>query len=156
MKKILNTDSGNWYALVARVAIAITIFPHGAQKLLGWYGGAGFEGAMGFLTQSVGLPWIIGFLFIIIEFFAPVLLLLGLFTRVAAASLFLSFLGVMYTDSLHNGFFMNWGGVAGKGEGLEYFVLLYGLFIISVLAGGGKSSLDALLQRRRTEVRIVA
>jgi len=146
------TNTENWTALFARLAIAITIFPHGAQKLLGWFGGAGFEGAMTFMTQTQGLPWIIGFIFILIEFFGPVLLILGLETRLSAAVIFCAFIGVLFADTIHNGFFMNWGRVGGKGEGFEYFILLYGLLIISLIAGGGKASIDAALQKRKVRI----
>jgi len=143
MKKIIETNESNWPALLARLALAITIFPHGAQKLLGWFGGGGFEGTMTFLTQGAGLPWIIGFLVIIIEFFGPLLLVFGLLTRVAAFAIGVNFIGVVFTAMIHNGFFMNWSMQGGKGEGLEYFILLFGLILISLIAGGGKASIDA-------------
>ncbi|MEO5649294.1 MAG: DoxX family protein [Ginsengibacter sp.] len=145
MNKIIATNSNNWPALIARLALGLTIFPHGAQKLLGWFGGYGFTGTMGYFTGTVGLPWVIGFLFIIIEFFAPLFLFLGLGTRIASAVIIVSFIGVMLTDAIHNGFFMNWAREAGKGEGLEYFVLLFGVAFISLVAGGGKASIDAAL-----------
>jgi len=148
MKKIFATDSSNWPALVARLAVAIAIFPHGAQKLLGWFGGYGFSGTMGFLTGGAGLPWIIGLLVILIEFFAPLFLFFGLGTRIAALAIIANFLGVVAFGHLHNGFFMNWGMEAGKGEGLEYFVLLFGLTIIALIAGGGKASIDAGLAKK--------
>lgn len=147
MKRLLKTNSKSWVALVSRLAIAITIFPHGAQKVPGWFGGAGFSGAMDFMTDTKGLPWVVGFVFIIIEFAAPIFLAVGFLTRISAAAIFIAFIGVMYTDALHNGFFMNWGRVGGQGEGLEYFVLLYGLLIISLIAGGGRGSVDAKLQK---------
>lgn len=67
MKKLLSTNSNNYTALIARLALGITIFPHGAQKLLGWFGGFGYTGTMGFLTGQANLPWILAFLVIIIE-----------------------------------------------------------------------------------------
>lgn len=145
MKSILATNSGNWAPLFARLAIAIAIFPHGAQKLLGWFGGGGFSGTMGFFTHTVGLPWIIGFLVIMIEFFAPLLLVLGLLTRLAAFAIGVNFIGVLFSSILPNGFFMNWSMQGGKGEGIEYFVLLFGLVIVSLIAGGGKASIDGAL-----------
>jgi putative oxidoreductase len=147
MKNIINTNADNWTALFARWALAITIFPHGAQKLLGWFGGNGFNGTMDFFTKISGLPWIIGFLVIIIEFFGPILLILGWGTRLAACAIAGNFLGILFSVHLRNGFFMNWGGVAGKGEGLEYFILLFGLIIISLIAGGGKASIDAAMAK---------
>jgi putative oxidoreductase len=151
MKKIIGTNTNNWAALLARLALAITIFPHGAQKLLGWFGGGGFEGSMTFLTQGAGLPWIVGFLVIIIEFFGPLLLVFGLLTRVAAFAIGVNFIGVVFTAMLHNGFFMNWGMQGGKGEGLEYFILLFGLILISMIAGGGKASLDAAWSGKKVQ-----
>jgi putative oxidoreductase len=153
MNKIIATNPNNYAALIARVAIAITIFPHGAQKLLGWFGGYGFAGTMQFFTGTVGMPWIIGLLFILIEFFAPILLLFGLGTRIAAFALIGGFLGVVFSSIIHNGFFMNWSMEAGKGEGLEYFILLFGLAFVSLIAGGGKASVDSFLTSKTSSQR---
>lgn len=151
---IIKTNPNNWAALFARLAIAITIFPHGAQKLAGWFGGGGFEGTMSFMTQGAGLPWIIGFLVIIIEFFGPLLLVAGLLTRVAAFAIGVNFIGVLFSAILTNGFFMNWGMQGGKGEGIEYFILLFGLIIISLIAGGGRLSMDAALSNKKVQVNL--
>lgn len=148
MNKLIATSTNNWPAFIARLAIFFTIFPHGAQKLLGWFGGGGFNGSIGFFTGTMGLPWIIAFLVIIIEFFGAVLLLLGLMTRIAALAMLVNFLGVLFFVHIHNGFFMNWGMEAGKGEGWEYFIMLFGLILVSLIAGGGKASIDAVLTRK--------
>jgi len=148
MKKILSTDPGNTSALVARLALAIVVFPHGAQKLLGWFGGYGFNGTMGFLTGAAGLPSFIAVLVILIEFFGPLLLVIGFATRIAALGIICNFLGVVWTTHWNNGFFMNWYAQANKGEGLEYFILLFGLALISLIAGGGRASVDAAISRR--------
>jgi putative oxidoreductase len=153
MNKIIATNPNNYAALIARIAIAITIFPHGAQKLLGWFGGYGFAGTMQFFTGTVGMPWIIGLLFILIEFFAPILLLFGLGTRIAAFALIGGFLGVVFSSIIHNGFFINWSMEAGKGEGLEYFILLFGLAFVSLIAGGGKASVDSFLTSKTSSQR---
>ena len=153
MNKILATNPNNYAALIARIAIAITIFPHGAQKLLGWFGGFGFTGTMEYFTGTVGMPWIIGFLFILIEFFAPLFLLFGLGTRIAAFAIIGGFLGVVFSSLIHNGFFMNWSMEAGKGEGLEYFILLFGLALVSLIAGGGKASADSFIISKKISQR---
>lgn len=153
MNKIIATNSNSYAPLIARIAIAITIFPHGAQKLFGWFGGYGFTGTMQFFTGTVGMPWIIGFLFILIEFFAPLFLLFGLGTRIASFAIIGGFLGVVFSSIIHNGFFMNWSMEAGKGEGLEYFILLFGLAIVSLIAGGGKASADAFLTSKKSSQR---
>jgi putative oxidoreductase len=149
MNKILATDTNNWTALIARLSIGITIFPHGAQKLLGWFGGYGFEGTMGFLTTGAGLPYIFALLVILIEFFGSLFLIFGFLTRVSAFGMIALFTGVVLTSHISNGFFMNWGMEAGKGEGLEFFILLFGLTVISLIAGGGKASVDAAISKTK-------
>ena len=64
---LFSTDKNNWAALITRLTIGFVLFPHGAQKLFGWFGGYGFTGTMGFFTGMMHLPWIVGFLVIIIE-----------------------------------------------------------------------------------------
>lgn len=145
MKKLLATNSQNNTALIARLALGIVVFPHGAQKLLGWFGGYGFDGTMGFLTAGAGLPWIIALLVIMIEFFGALFLIAGFATRLAALGIIGNFIGVVATSHLGNSFFMNWYKQPNQGEGLEYFILLFGLAIISFIAGGGKASVDAAI-----------
>jgi putative oxidoreductase len=145
MKKLLATNSENTSALLARLALGVVVFPHGAQKLLGWFGGYGFDGTMNFLTGTAGLPSIIALLVILIEFFGSLLLIAGFATRLAAIGIIGNFIGVIVTSNLHNGFFMNWYAQPNKGEGLEYFILLFGLAIISLIAGGGRASADAAI-----------
>lgn len=151
MKKLLATNSANSLALIARLALGIVVFPHGAQKLLGWFGGNGFTGSMGFLTGAAGLPYLIALLVILIEFFGALFLIAGFATRLAAIGILGNFIGIVVTAQLHNGFFMNWGGQANKGEGLEYFILLFALAIISLIAGGGKASVDAAISKTVTQ-----
>ena len=145
MKKILSTNPNNWTAFFARLALGITVFPHGAQKLLGWFGGYGFTGTMGFLTGQAHLPWIIAFLVIIIEFVGALFLIFGFATRIVAFAMLANFLGVLFTVHIHNGFFMNWSMQPNKGEGFEYFILIYGLALVAIIAGGGKASIDSAI-----------
>jgi putative oxidoreductase len=148
MKRILITNPAGTSALIARLFLAVVIFPHGAQKLLGWFGGYGFNGTMTSLTTNAGLPWIIAFLVIVIEFFAPLFLLFGFLTRVAAFGIGAEFVGVVLKAHIHNGFFMNWYKQPNRGEGLEFFILLFGLVIIGLILGGGRASVDAALSQR--------
>ena len=148
MKKLLSTNPENITALVARLALGIAVFPHGAQKLIGWFDGYGFNGTMGFLTGGAGLPWIVALLVILIEFFGALFLIAGFATRLAAFGVIVNFLGVVLTSHIHNGFFMNWYKQPNQGEGLEYFILLFGLGIVSLIAGGGKWSVGAVLTNK--------
>jgi len=147
MKRILLTDSTNWTALIARLALGIVIFPHAAQKLLGWFGGNGFTGTMGYFTEVLGLPSIVALFVILIEFFGSLFLIFGLLTRVSALGILGLFIGVASTN-LKNGFFMNWTGTQ-SGEGLEYFILLFGLAIIPIILGAGKAGIDSLLVKNK-------
>ena len=148
MKNLFATNPNNWTALIARLALAIVIIPHGAQKLFGWFGGYGFQGTMGFFTGQTGLPYFIALLVILIESIGAFFVFIGFATRIAAFGILANFVGVLLKIHLANGFFMNWAGTQ-KGEGIEYFVLLIGLAIILLITGGGKASVDAALTRNR-------
>jgi putative oxidoreductase len=102
---------------------------------------------MGFLTGTAGLPWIVALLVILIEFFGSLLLIFGFATRVAAFCIIVEFIGVVLSTHIHNGFFMNWYAISQKGEGLEYFILLFGLAIITLINGGGKASVDSVIAK---------
>jgi len=143
MKKIFQTNE-NTTATIIRIVLGAILFPHGAQKLLGWFGGYGFSGTMGFLTGSAGLPWIIAFLVIAIEFFGALALIFGFATRVVAIGIIVLFAGIVFTSHLNNGFFMNWSGQL-QGEGYEYHLLVIGLSLSSLLIGSGKYSVDRII-----------
>lgn len=140
----------DWTGLVLRLTLGIVLFPHGAQKLLGWFGGFGFNGTMQFFTGSVGLPWIVGFLVILIESVGALLLVLGLGSRIMSLGILAVMTGVLFTSHIQNGFFMNWFGTAA-GEGFEFDLLCIGLAIAIMINGGGRLALDGsiskLLQR---------
>jgi putative oxidoreductase len=139
MYKIFNTNN-SLAATFARLFLGVVLFPHGAQKLLGWFGGYGFSGTMNFFTETMNLPWIVAFLVIVIEFFGAVFLIAGIATRVVSFSILFLFLGIAFTHT-ENGFFMNWFGNQ-QGEGIEYFLLVLGLALSLVVSGAGKLSLD--------------
>lgn len=151
MNKIIETNPNNWPAFIARLALGLTIFPHGAQKLLGWFGGFGYTATMGYFTGQANLPYVVGLLFILIEFFGSLFLIFGFLTRLAAIGFMGIYLGAIIVVHAANGFFMNWNSVAGKGEGCEYFILLYGLALIALIFGGGKASIDAALTKKSVE-----
>jgi len=127
--------------------LGVVMFPHGAQKVLGWYGGFGFDGTMGFFTQQMGMPWLIAFLVIIGEFFGSLALMAGVLTRFSAASLGVIMLGAITLVHLRHGFFMNWFGKQ-QGEGYEYHLLVIGIALALLVTGGGKWSADRELANR--------
>lgn len=145
MQALFKTDE-SWAGLILRLALGGVIFAHGAQKLLGWYGGFGFEGTMGFFTQKMGLPWLIAFLVIIGESIGSLGLIAGLFTRFTAASFIVIMLGAIVTVHLPQGFFMNWFGQQ-QGEGFEFHLLVIAMSLALLVIGGGKWSLDGLIAK---------
>ena len=132
--------------LFLRLFLAIVIFPHGAQKLLGWFNGFGFDGSMQYFTVTEGLPWIVGFLVIMIEFFGPIALMLGFAVRIWSLALAAVMTGVILTN-FTDYFFMNWYGSQPK-EGMEFFLLAIGMASSLVYSGAGKLSVDGWIQNR--------
>ena len=146
MKAFFATDDG-WAGLILRLTLGLVMFPHGAQKLLGWFGGFGFDGTMGFFTQNMGLPWIIAFLVIMGEFFGSLELIAGFFSRFVAASFVIIMVGAIATSHLPHGFFMNWSGQQ-QGEGYEYHLLVIGMSLALMLTGAGRWSVDRMVAQR--------
>lgn len=145
LRALLRTD-GDLAPLVLRIGLGIMMFPHGAQKALGWFGGGGVAKALEYFTGVVHLPAIVGALVIAAEFVGSVLLVLGLFTRFAAFSIGLTMAGAALLVHAPNGFFMNWFGNQA-GEGFEFHLLAIAISGALVLKGGGRSSLDRKLAR---------
>ena len=145
MQTLFKTDQ-SFASLILRVALGLVILPHGAQKLLGWFGGNGFDGTMGFFTNVMHLPWLVAFLVIIGESLGSLALIAGLFTRFTAASFVVIMLGAIATVHWPQGFFMNWFGQQ-QGEGFEYHLLVIGMSAALVLTGGGAWSVDRILAR---------
>lgn len=132
--------------LILRATIGFIIFPHGAQKMLGWFGGYGFSGTMGFFTGTAKLPYVVGFSVIILEFVGSLLLIAGFGTRIIALGFIGLMIGIIYTSHLQNGFFMNWFGNQ-SGEGFEFHLLVIGLAVALLFEGAGKYSVDQLIVR---------
>jgi putative oxidoreductase len=133
--------------LIPRLTLGLVMFPHGAQKVFGWFGSYGFSGTMNFFTGQMHIPAVFTFLAIAAEFAGSIALIVGLFSRVSAFGIAVVMLVATFTVHAANGFFMNWAGNQ-KGEGFEYHLLALGLALIVILAGAGKWSIDGLLARR--------
>lgn len=133
--------------VLARVALGVVIFPHGAQKLLGWFGGHGFSGTMGFMTGKLGIPAVFAFLAIVAEFFGSIGLITGTLSRVAAFGIAVTMLVAALMAHVGSGFFMNWTG-AQAGEGFEYHILAIALAAIVMVKGAGKWSIDQAIAKK--------
>ncbi len=130
--------------LYLRLALGIVMFAHGAQKVLGWFGGPGPEATITTFTQKLGFPlWMVILLFII-EFLGSLGLIVGFLTRVAALGIGIDLSVCAYLYHIQNGFFMNWFGQQ-TGEGYEYHILAVGICLALIVLGGGRLSLDRKL-----------
>ena len=147
--QILLKTNNQTAPLIARLMLGLVMFPHGAQKMFGWFGGHGFSGTMGFFTDTMQIPAAFAFLAIMAEFAGSLGLIVGLFSRIAAFGIASVMAVAILTVHATNGFFMNWSG-AQAGEGFEYHLLVFGLALIVMIYGGGKASLDAVIQSNLT------
>ena len=138
-RKLFQTSDDLTLTLM-RLVLGIVFFAHGAQKMLGWYGGYGFSGTMGFFEHS-GIPAPLAFLAIAAEFFGGIGLILGLLSRIAAFGIIVNMIVAILTVHMSNGLFMNWTGTQ-KGEGFEYHLLAIVIGIAILIRGAGAASVD--------------
>ncbi|MGA3257980.1 MAG: DoxX family protein [Bryobacteraceae bacterium] len=141
-QKLLGTRNSIPLAIV-RLVLGLVMFPHGAQKMLGWFGGNGFSGTMGFFAHQ-GIPAPLAFLAIAAEFFGGLGLILGFLSRIAAFGVLCNMVVAVLTVHLANGFFMNWAS-ANKGEGFEYHLLAIAMALAVITGGAGAASVDRAL-----------
>lgn len=147
MKNLFATDTHNSMLTLQRALLGAVMFPHGAQKLLGWFGGYGFEGTMKFFTETMQLPAPVALLVILGESLGALLLIAGLGTRVAAFGISAIMVGAALTSHAGVGFFMNWSG-SQPGEGYEYHLLALALSVPLMIWGGGRYALDSWVHQR--------
>ena len=139
-RKLITTDD-NPATLILRLVLGVVFFAHGAQKLLGWFGGPGFSGTMGMFTGYLHIPAPLAFLAIAAEFFGGLGLILGFLTRIAAFGITVNMLVAIATVHHSYGFFMNWDGTQ-KGEGFEYHLLVLAITAYLIIRGAGAISVD--------------
>ena len=154
LHKLLVTDD-NAATVILRLVLGTVFFAHGAQKMLGWFGGYGFSGTMGYFTGTAHIPAVFAFLAIAAEFFGGLGLIFGFLTRIAAFGISVNMLVAIATVHGAMGFFMNWTG-AQKGEGFEYHLLVLAITAFLMIRGAGAFSIDraittsSLVPRTRT------
>jgi len=147
LKKLLNTEN-DVAVMVIRVLLGLVFFPHGMQKLFGWFGGPGFSGMMGMFTDKMGIPVVFAFLAIMAEGLGALGLITGLLTRVAAFGIAVNMAVAVYMLHWQHGFFMNWFGNQ-KGEGYEYHLLVIAMAVALMIKGGGAFSVDRVLSEKK-------
>lgn len=131
---------------IVRLALGLVMLPHGAQKMLGWFGGYGWTGTLGYFSSALHIPVVLGVLAILAEFAGSLGLLSGFFTRIAAFGILANMVVAALMVHLPNGFFMNWYGNQA-GEGFEYHILAGTMALYLVIRGGGKASVDGVISR---------
>ena len=143
LRKLVATDN-DYATTMLRLVLGLIFFAHGAQKMLGWFGGYGFNGTMGFFTGMMHIPAPFAFLAIAAEFFGSIGLIFGFLTRIAGLGILSNMLVAIAMVHHHFGFFMNWTGLQ-KGEGYEYHLLVLALAVYLMIRGAGAVSIDRLL-----------
>lgn len=146
MKSLVFKTQSSLAPVFVRFFLALVLFPHGAQKLLGWFGGFGFNGSMAYFTESVGLPSFLGLIIILLEFFGPIALIFGFATRLWSIAIAILMTGIILT-TFTDYFFMNWYGNQPS-EGMEFFLLAIGMSLSLSYSGAGSYSIDALIDRK--------
>ncbi len=146
IRKLFATDDSAATAIL-RVVLGVIFFAHGAQKMLGWFGGFGFAKTMGFFTGGMHMPAALAFLAIAAEFFGGLGLIFGFLTRIAAFGITVNMLVAIGLVHAANGLFMNWSGTQ-KGEGFEYHLLVLAMTVFLTIRGAGAFSVDRAVAHR--------
>jgi putative oxidoreductase len=149
MFKALLKTSASPALLVIRLALGIVIFAHGAQKVLGWFGGAGYAQTVEIFTKKLMFPEWIVLLLMTIEFLGSLGLIMGLLTRLSALGIGIAMTACANLYHAQNGFFMNWYGQQ-QGEGIEYHILVLGMCLALLVQGGGSWAADSVIFRGRS------
>jgi putative oxidoreductase len=140
LRKLFATDDSAATAIL-RLVLGVVFFAHGAQKMLGWFGGFGFSGTMGYFTSTMHIPAPLASLAIAAEFFGGLGLIVGFLTRIAAFGIAVNMAVAIATVHAAFGFFMNWNGNQ-KGEGFEYHLLVLAMTVFLMIRGAGAFSID--------------
>ena len=142
-RRIYATDDSTATSIL-RLVLGVVFFAHGAQKMLGWFGGFGFAGTMNLFTGMMHIPAPLAFLAIAAEFFGGMGLILGFLTRIAAFGIGVNMLVAIMIEHRAFGFFMNWTGTQ-KGEGFEFHLLVLAIVAFLMIRGAGAFSVDRVL-----------
>jgi putative oxidoreductase len=146
-KKLISTENDIATA-VLRIMLGVVFFPHGAQKVLGWFGGYGFAGTYDAFTNKMGIPGLFALLAFAAEFLGSIGLVFGFMTRLAAFGIFCVMAVAVKMLHWQHGFFMNWFGQQ-KGEGFEYHLLVMAIAAALMIRGAGAYSVDGVLADKK-------
>lgn len=143
VRKLLATPN-DYATTVLRVALGGVMFAHGAQKVLGWFGGYGFSGTYAAFTGPMGIPAPLALLAFAAEFLGGLGLIIGLLGRVAGLGVLSVMAVAAWMVHLPFGFFMDWNGTQG-GQGFEFHILAAAMAVAVMIRGSGALSLDRVL-----------
>jgi putative oxidoreductase len=146
LARLLAADA-DWVLTAARVVLGIAFFAHGAQKLLGWFGGHGLRATIQTFRDHLGIPAPLAYLAIVAEFFGGLGLIVGFLARVAALGIAITMVVAMAVVHWKFGFFINWFGDK-QGHGVEYHLLAVALAAVIIVHGAGAFSVDRALYLR--------
>lgn len=132
-----------WFTIPIRLALGGIMFAHGSQKVLGSFGGAGFNAFIN--NPNAPFPfmkpaWLWWAAAAISEFLGGILIVLGLLTRVGAFLVACT----MVTAILA----VHWPGFFAP-RGMEYPLALLAMAFSLLISGGGMASFDMALSGRR-------
>src|SRR5437773_3521074 len=145
IRRLFATDDSAATAIL-RLVLGLVFFAHGAQKMLGWFGGYGFAGTMSFFTGPLHIPAPLAILAIAAEFFGGLGLILGFLTRIAAFGIAMNMVVAIAMVHSSFGFFMNWT-VTQKGEGFEYHLLALAITAFLMIRGAGAFSVGRTIMK---------
>jgi putative oxidoreductase len=127
--------AADWGLLILRLVLGIIFFAHGAQKVLGWFGGSGLAVTVQFMGRS-GIPAPLAYLAAFTEFLGGTAVLIGLLARLASLGLAVNMLVAIFKVHLPNGLFAP--------KGFEFPLALLAIALALVLMGPGRIALADL------------
>jgi len=137
-RKIVAT-APTWITLPIRLALGVIFIAHGAGKVLGYWGGPGFNAFIQnnppFAFMRPGWLWMAAAA--LAELIGGILVFAGLLTRVGALLVAIVMLVAMFG--------VHWGSFFINNRGIEFTVALLGMALALLIAGGGQASIDRLL-----------
>ena len=141
-RRLAFANDGSVTQALLRLTFGLVLLPHGAQHLLGAFGGSGFHGTVTWMTGTLGIPAPLAVAGVLLEFFGGLLLIAGVATRPVAAALSV-FMTTAASTHVANGFFMNWVATLPAGtEGFEYHLLAITICVALAIRGGGACAMD--------------
>jgi putative oxidoreductase len=144
-QKLIRT-SRVWFALPLRLALGAVFVAHGAQKVLGLWGGPGLaQFTSGQAPLGLRPAWLWLGAAALAELVGGALVLAGLMTRLGALLLLPVMLVAMFGVHWRGGFFLSNQPMPG----IEYTLALAGMALALLISGGGRLSLDEALMDPR-------